>query len=224
MKRFVAIGLVLIILVAAFVSCGGEPIESEQTTEYDETTEIITNDNTSAVTTDSPDKPVDLKSSWISRIAELSTVRTSIHFTGKGDVSNKIIWGAITVGTDTAYFQYDAEFDVGVKIGNVKIDKENKTVKVEMTGPQLLSLKIDEASIDKYPIVIIGSDSIIKDSDMISATEKNKMMGEAKQILENKIKEEETNFDIALQNAKELIDNYVNIISEGTYTIEYIIK
>ena len=50
------------------------------------------------------------------------------------------------------------------------------------------------------------------------------MMGEAKQILENKIKEEETNFDIALQNAKELIDNYVNIISEGTYTIEYIIK
>lgn len=165
-----------------------------------------------------------INDSELEQIVELSTIHSTVHLSGDGTKQNTILWGAIKTSEDRVFFEYDAEFDVGVEIGSVKTNQSSKKITVELSKPKMLNSKMIESSIEKYPFVVIDKNGIIQSNDEITAEKITELRGIAQEMLNEKINEQQINFNIAQQNAKKLIQEYFDNLTDGQYTVVFVEK
>ena len=152
-------------------------------------------------------------------ICEFTTLQYTVHLVGEGS-KEKNIW-KFQLQDYNIYFEYDATFEVGVKIGEIEINEDKKAVTVELSEASVLTSNIDKDSISEMIVCTKKSPHVLKNSSKITNTEINDYVSEAKTCLQEYIEEKKPGFTQAGENARELIENYVEIVSGGTYKVKF---
>ena len=164
---------------------------------------------------------VDIDEDKLAKI-ELSTISSTVHLTCEGNKKTSVLWGAIKTGDYKVFFEYDAVIEVGVEIKDVTVDSDKKLVKVTLSKPMLLDATMDENSINLYPYYVINKNGILQNEEKLTAEDLIEMRGKAQTELVEKVTSKEVNFKLALENAKTIMENYVSILTSGTYKVKFV--
>ena len=219
MKKAVTIFIALfsVLLITSLSSCNQEQVnESPEETDY---VINVTEDAGTETTEEDDTKQIVLDKDKMKRICNMSTLKCKMHLSVDGTKSKTSL--LIFKSEYTFITEYDAYYEIGVDIGEVSVDTENRSVTEEISKPKLITCDIIEESVSKYNIIVFDKNSILQDNVKLSIDESTAKKGEAIKHLNDLINEKKPNFDMAEDNARKLITNYISVISDGKYQVNF---
>lgn len=117
------------------------------------------------------------------------------------------------------WIEYDGEATIGIDMTELDIEVKGEVVEITMPEAKVLSIDKEELSADNFTS---SADSwFIKNK--ISGEDQSKAIDEAQKLMEQTASENKALLMQARENAKELIENYINQMSKAT-GYEYVIK
>lgn len=210
-KLFLLICMLLLICLLA--SCQTTPDSPANTTEAPSVT---------------PKAEQKIEEKEIRRLCQLSTVKCKVHAFVKATKEETSIFVKI-VNPDAAtnyIVEYDGQFDIVVDFISISLDKETNQVTATISKSYLdeSSCQVDEHSLSLYPNIAYDEDGLFLTKEMLGVNDCNEILSQATTELKEMAKSAKQNFDIAEENAKTLIENYIKEIgkiNETTYDIVF---
>lgn len=164
------------------------------------------------------DKSIEIKE--MRAISELATVECYFHNVAKSDQLTNKAWFEFWKKENIRFWiEYEGVVTVGVKVEDLNVEVKGENVKITLPKAIVLDAKIEDSTLNK--------DSFIYDekSEKPTAAQETKAFEVAQQEMINAANSNKTLLASAEDNAKELLENYVNSIGEVVgvkYKIEWV--
>lgn len=162
--------------------------------------------------------PVSIKTSEMRTICNLATMDCYYHNVAKYKEEN--VSGFLWWKKDREFWiEYEGKVSVGVDASLIEIEVNDEKVKITMPNAEVLSCKVDEASLTEQSFIKASNSAKVEPEQQLQAFE------EAQKKMEESAKEDTILLANAKERAKQLMEDYViNIgtLLEKNYTIEWV--
>lgn len=164
------------------------------------------------------DKTLEIKE--MRAISELATVECFFHNVAKSNESTNKTWYEFWKKENIKFWvEYEGVVKIGIDASQLKMEVDGETVRITIPEAQVLDAKVDPNSLND------NSFYYDKKSYKPNASQQTEAFGQAQEDMKATAQSNTALLTNARENAKELLENYVNTISDATgihYTIEWI--
>ncbi len=164
------------------------------------------------------DKSLEIKE--MRAITELATVECFFHNVAKSNESTNKIWYEFWKKENIKFWvEYEGIVKIGIDASQLKMEVDGEVVRITLPEAMVLDAKVDPESLNE--------NSFYYDSKSYkpNASQQTEAFKQAQEDMKETAQSNNALLANGRENAKELLENYVNTISDATgihYTIEWI--